>query len=185
MFLTQATTTVAAMKFNPHQGQRSMDLYDDTLVCRGILHLTRDRVFVELGRLTTLNPDLITSIRSSLVRLLLGITATGTVNNPDNTSPSAPSSDHALEMLESLLRSPMSKDWKSAFTTAVELLVSPSCLNHLHVLMSPQASSTRKLGACSASHRCRYPAAHIRRRKVLCGYSDTPDQSGLSRVPDN
>lgn len=184
-FLSRAATMMTAMKFDAPEEQTSMDLHDGMLVCRGLLQLSRDRVFAEVGHLVALSPDTLASIRSSLVRLLLGIAATGKVNNPDNTSPSAPASDHALEILESLLRPPMSKDWKSAFTTAVELLVSSHFSLHPNILIFPRASATRNLGICSASHRCGDRATRIRRRQSLCGHSVAADQPGIHLILDD
>jgi hypothetical protein len=152
-----------------------MSMYDEMTVCRGILQLSRDQVFAQIGHLSTLDADMAASIRSSLVRLLLGIAATGKVSNPDNTSPSAPASDHALEILESLLRPPMSKDWKGAFTTAIELLVSLSFSSYLHILTSPQASTTGDVGTRCASCRCGDRSAHIRRREGLYDCRDAAD----------
>jgi hypothetical protein len=119
----QATTIVTTINAEVGSEHTSLDLHDDILACRGIIHLARDRILADLPHLTV-NAELITSIRSLLVCVLLGIAATARGNTPDHTSPSAPASDHALELLESLLRSPMTKDWKSAFSAAVELLVS-------------------------------------------------------------
>jgi hypothetical protein len=92
-------------------------------VFKSIVRHTRDYT---LPNLIQLREGLDTAVVCMLsARVLIGIGTLSRAASRDSVSPSAPASDHALECLESLLRSHGSKkEWKSAFTAAFAALVS-------------------------------------------------------------
>jgi hypothetical protein len=114
-------------------------------VLKSILRHTRDHILPDLEHLN-LEPELIMQARALLIRSLLTLAASAKATSNDNISPSAPVSDHALELFETLLRSPASKDWQKAMGAAIAVMV------HIHistllmnVLKSIPAATERRL----------------------------------------